>query len=29
VLTVFVTIEIVRVRFKEGHVAAIHGLGAQ
>jgi hypothetical protein len=29
VLTIFMTVEIVRVRFKEGHVAAIHGLGAQ
>jgi hypothetical protein len=29
VLTVFVTVEIVRVRFKEGHVATIHRLGAQ
>jgi hypothetical protein len=27
-LTIFVTIEIVHTRFKEGHMAAIHGLGA-
>jgi hypothetical protein len=28
-LTIFMTVEIVRIRFKEGHVAAIRGLGAQ
>jgi hypothetical protein len=27
-LTFFKTVEIVRARFKEGHMAAIHGLEA-